>query len=195
MIASHFKNADSTQSTAAVSDSATEAELTEIDVVLDWYPNAIHTFLYYAVENGYFEDAGLEVNLITPADSIDAITFVASGKAQIGLTYPIEVIESYENELPVKALASVCALPLDCMCSLASNTDITSDITSLKGKTVGYSGTAAAEAIIRTITREAGLEDDDYELLNVGYDLVTSLTTGGVDLVIGTFMNDEFATM
>ena len=180
---------------ASVSGSASDGTLEQIDVVLDWYPNAIHTFLYYAQENGYFADEGLEVNLISPAESIDAITFVSSGRAQIGLTYPVEIVQAQENGMPVKALASVCAQQLDCMCSLASNTDITADMSSLKGKTVGYSGTSLAEATIRTITRNAGLEDSDYELLNVGYDLVTSLTTGSVDLVVGTFINDEVITM
>lgn len=180
---------------AAESESAAGGELTQIDVVLDWYPNAIHTFLYYAQENGYFEDEGLDVNLISPAESIDAITFVASGRAQIGLTYPVEIVQAVESDMPVKALASVCAGQLDCLCSLASNTDITADMATLKGKTVGYAGTSLAEATIRTITRNAGLEDSDYELLNVGYDLVTSLTTGSVDLVVGTFINDEVITM
>ena len=176
------------------SDTA-EGGLTKISVVLDWYPNAIHTFLYYAQENGYFEEEGLEVELISPAESVDAITFVSSGRAQIGLTYPVEIIQASQNDMPVKALASVCAKQLDCLCSLASNTGVTADMSSLKGKTVGYAGTALSEATIRTITRNAGLADDDYELLNVGYDLVTSLTTESVDLVVGTFINDEVVTM
>lgn len=194
--ASSTESAASSESGAS-SESSTEAsgELTEIDVVLDWYPNAIHTFLYEAIDNGYFEEAGLSVNLISPAQSVDAITFVASGKAQIGLTYPVEIAQAAESDMPVKALASVCAKQLDCLCALSSNTDITSDMTSLKGKKVGYAGTTLSEATIRTITRDAGLADDDYELIDVGFDLVTSLTTGSVDLVVGTFLNDEVVTM
>ena len=32
----------------------------ELDVVLDWYPNALHAFLYVAMEKGYYADEGLE---------------------------------------------------------------------------------------------------------------------------------------
>ena len=198
-------NTSSNSSTSAASSNTTDestssnssdnAELTDIDVVLDWYPNAIHTFLFYAQEKGYFEEEGLNVNLISPADSADSITFVASERAQIGLTYPVDIINSVEQGMPVKALASVCAKPLDCMCTLKSNTEITSDLSTLKGKTIGYSGTAISEAIVRTIAKNAGLKDDDYEMINVGYDLVTSLTTEKVDLVTGIFMNDEIPTM
>ena len=50
----------------------TEAVQTELTVLLDWYPNAVHTFLYAAEEQGYFEEAGLKVKLQTPADTNDA---------------------------------------------------------------------------------------------------------------------------
>lgn len=179
----------------AESGQEADASLTQIDVVLDWYPNAIHTFLYEAAENGYFEEEGLKVYLISPAESIDAITFVASGRAQIGLTYPVEVIQAASDGMPVEAIAAVSQKPLDCLCSLEENTGVTADMSSLKGKKVGYSGTSVSEATVRTITKNAGLADTDYELVNVGFDLVTALTTKSVDLAAGIFINDEVPTM
>ena len=183
---------------AAVSSETTAAEakeLKELDVVLDWYPNAIHSFLYEAIDNGYFEEEGLKVNLISPAESIDSITFVASGKSAIGLTYPIDIVSARANEgMPVVAIGAVAQDYLGTMCSLAE-TDITADMATLKGKKVGYSGTGAAKAQIDTITKNAGLSEGDFELINVGFDLTTSLTTKSVDLVVGPFINDEVVTM
>lgn len=182
---------------AAASESAAEGEkeLKEIDVVLDWYPNAVHTFLYEAAEKGYFADEGLKVNIISPAESIDAMTFVAAGRAEIGLTYPVDVVMAVANEkMPVKAIGAVVQDELSCMASLAS-TDITADMSSLKGKKVGHSGPAVEEAVIRTIIANAGLSEDDVEVINVGFDLTTSLTTGNTDMVVGTFINDEIVTM
>ena len=34
-------------------------ELKELDVVLDWYPNALHAFMYVAIEKG-FEMSGYD---------------------------------------------------------------------------------------------------------------------------------------
>ena len=65
----------------------------------------------------------------------------------------------------------------------------------LIGKKVGHSGPAVDEAIIRTVMKNAGLSDDDVEVLNVGFDLTTSLTTKNTDMVVGTFINDEIVTM
>ena len=38
-------------------------KLKELDVVLDWYPNALHAFMYVAIEKGYYEEEGLKVNI------------------------------------------------------------------------------------------------------------------------------------
>ena len=40
-------------------------QLEEIDVVLDWYPNAVHAFIYEAIEKGYYEEEGLKVNVLS----------------------------------------------------------------------------------------------------------------------------------
>lgn len=39
----------------------------KIKVALDWTPNAIHAGLYLALLNGWYKEAGLEVELISPA--------------------------------------------------------------------------------------------------------------------------------
>ena len=53
----------------------------KITFVLDWTPNTNHTGLYVAQEKGYFEDEGLDVEIVQPPeDGADAL--VASGKAQ-----------------------------------------------------------------------------------------------------------------
>ncbi len=188
-------SADEAKSSAADgAESTASGELTEIDVVLDWYPNAIHTFLYEAIDKGYFEEEGLKVNLISPAESVDALTFVATNRAQIGLTYPMEIIDAASTDVSVRAIGAVTQTMLSCLTTLEGS-GITEDMSTLKGKTIGYSGTAGAEAIIRTITENAGLTEDDYSLLDVGFDLTTALTTGNVDMTDGMMMNDEIVTL
>ena len=51
-------------SAAETADTQTDnKDLREVSVVLDWYPNAIHTFLYTAIERGYFAEEGLDVKI------------------------------------------------------------------------------------------------------------------------------------
>lgn len=168
--------------------------LVEMDVVLDWYPNAIHTFLYDAADKGYFEEEGIKVNLISPAESVDALTFVSSKKARIGLTYPIETVKSATTGMRVRAIGAVTQKNLSAFTTLADS-GITADLKTLKGKKVGYDGTASSEAMIRTAAGSAGLKDSDYEMVNVGFDLTTALTSGSVDITSGMMLNDEVVTM
>ena len=74
-------------------DNNTTGDLKELDVVLDWYPNALHAFMYVAMEKGYYADEGLKINIRFPSNANDAISLVAAGQADIGLYYQQDVIQ------------------------------------------------------------------------------------------------------
>ena len=82
--------------------------LTKITFVLDWTPNTNHTGLYVAIANGYFEEAGLDVEVVQPPED-GAAVLVASGKAQFGVSFQDSLAPAYvgENKLPVTAVAAV----------------------------------------------------------------------------------------
>ena len=62
-----------------------EAGLQDVNIVLDWYPNAIHAFIYEAIERGYYAEEGLNVHVQFPSNENDAISLVSAGKAEFGL--------------------------------------------------------------------------------------------------------------
>ena len=84
--------AEGAASTADSADSGSKDNLHHLTVVLDWYPNALHAFLYEAQEKGYFAEQGLDVDIQSPAGVNDAMSMVAAGKADIGLYYQQDVI-------------------------------------------------------------------------------------------------------
>ena len=156
---------------AAEATETADSDLKEIDVVLDWYPNVIHTFLYDAVDKGYFEEEGLKVNLIPPAESVDALNFVASGKAQIGISYPVDIINGDVNsDMNVRAIGAVSQDTLSVLCALKDSGIDTEDMSTLKGKKIGYSGEESAKMEAISVAKAGGLSEDDYELVNVGFD-------------------------
>lgn len=80
----------------------------KITFVLDWTPNTNHTGLYVAEKKGYFEDEGLEVEIVQPPeDGADAL--VASGKAQFGISFQDTMAPGVtgEDALPTTAVAAV----------------------------------------------------------------------------------------
>lgn len=93
---------------AQSSEPEQEKGLEKITFVLDWTPNTNHTGLYTALANGYFEDAGLDVEVVQPPDG-GAEMLVASGKAQFGVSFQDSLAPAFAGEepLPVTAVAAV----------------------------------------------------------------------------------------
>ena len=87
---------------------AQEEGMEKITFVLDWTPNTNHTGLYVAQANGYFEELGLDVEIIQPVED-SATMMVASGAADFGITCQDTMAPSIigEDALPVKAVAAL----------------------------------------------------------------------------------------
>ncbi|WP_186565332.1 ABC transporter substrate-binding protein [Lawsonibacter celer] len=182
------------QVSGAPAGGSSPAALKELDVVLDWYPNALHAFLYVAMEKGYYEEEGLKVNIRFPSNANDAISLVAAGQADIGLYYQQDVIQARaQQNVPVKSIGAVVQAPLNIVLSLAEK-EIRSP-EDLVGKTVGYAGTELSEALIRSIMAYVGADYSDVTMIDVGFDLMSSMTTGNVDATIGCLVNHEVPQM
>lgn len=164
--------------------------LKSVEVVLDWYPNAIHAFLYNAMEKGYYAEEGLDVKLRFPSNENDALSLVAAGKADIGIYYPQYIIQARADQnIPVKGIGAIVQHPLGVVTSLTEkNIKSPAD---LVGKNIGYGGSELGEAIIRTIMKNVGADSADIKLTNVGFDLMSSMTTGNVDATVGCMINHE----
>jgi putative hydroxymethylpyrimidine transport system substrate-binding protein len=170
------------------------AQLETVDVVLDWYPNAVHAFLYEAMDKGYFEQEGLQVNLLFPSNSTDPLTMTAAGKADIGFYYQEDTIIAKANEgVPVKVLGAVVQEPISVVASLKDK-EITQPA-DLVGKTIGYSGTHFGELAVEQMLQTVGATAEDVELIDVGFDLMSAMTTGNVDATYGCFINHEIPAL
>lgn len=83
-------------------------ENNKITIVLDWTPNTNHTGIFVAQAKGYFEEAGLDVEIVQPPEG-GAETLVASGKAQFAVSFQDTIAPAFigDDALPVTAVAAV----------------------------------------------------------------------------------------
>lgn len=162
----------------------------KISVMLDWYPNAVHSYLYVAEEKGYFAEEGLDVEFQFPANPTDPLTLAASDKITMGMYYQPDVIMAKANEdIPIKSVAAVVREPLN---HVVYNTD--NPINSpkeLEGEKVGYPGIPINEALVKTIVEHDGGDYDQVEMVNVEFELGASLISEQVAAVSGMFVNHE----
>lgn len=93
---------------AGCGSSAENTGLEKVSFVLDWTPNTNHTGIYVAQEMGYFEEAGLEVEIVQPPED-SSVALVASGKADFSISFQDSLAAALagEDAMPVTAVAAV----------------------------------------------------------------------------------------
>ncbi|SDZ24178.1 putative hydroxymethylpyrimidine transport system substrate-binding protein [Evansella caseinilytica] len=183
------KNAGDASDTDA-EKKAPAGEQAEIDIMLDWYPNAVHSYLYVAMENGYFEEEGLEVTIQFPANPTDPINLAAAGKITLGITYQPDVVTARANQnVPVKSIAAIVRSPLNHTIFL-EDSDIQTPA-DLAGKKVGYPGIPLNEALIKTMVLSDGGDPAEVSMIDIGFELGTSIVSKQVDAVTGAYINHE----
>ncbi len=166
---------------------------TKITVLLDWFINPDHAPLIIAKEKGYFQEQGLDVIFVAPANPNDPPKIVAAGKADIAVSYQHQHQLQVDQGLPLVRIATLVATPLNSLVVLADS-DIKT-MADLKGKTIGYSVGGFETVLLGVMLAEAGLTLSDVTLVNVNFSLSPSLFTGKTDAVIGAFRNFELNQM
>src|SRR5690625_7252657 len=165
-------------------------ETNKVSIMHDWYTNAVHSYLYVAEEKGYFEEEGIDVEFQFPANPTDPLTLAASGKITMGLYYQPDVIMAKANEdIPVKAVAAIVREPLNHV--VYRSDDPIKSPKELELKQVGYPGMPINESLVKTVVEHDGGDYEQVEMINVEFELGSSLISEQVDAVSGMFVNHE----
>ena len=162
-------------------------------VILDWFVNPDHGPIIIAQENGYFSEAGLDVEIIAPADPSDPPKMVAAGKADLAVSYQPQLHMQTAEGMPLVRVGTLVGTPLNCLLVLKDGP--IKKISNLKGKKVGFSVAGVDEAVLKQMLSHNGLKMNDVSLVNVNWSLSPSLMSKQVDAVIGAFRNFELNQM
>ncbi|MFB5266279.1 ABC transporter substrate-binding protein [Paenibacillus enshidis] len=96
------------EATAGTAGSAGESgKLTAVTQVTNWFAQAEHGGLYAAKEQGYYEEAGLDMTIQPGGPQVSPTQIVASGKAQFGLTTADQLLVAREQGIPLVAIATI----------------------------------------------------------------------------------------
>ncbi|MCH7323890.1 ABC transporter substrate-binding protein [Solibacillus sp. MA9] len=170
-----------------------QSELEKISIMLDWYPNAVHSALYVAKEKGYFEEQGLDVEIQMPADTNDPLKLAATGKVDLAISYQSQVVQSRAEGIPVVSVAAYVRHSLDSI-MMKKETGINSP-KDLEGKSVGYPSTVITEAVIKTMVEHDGGDFSKVKMTDVGWDLIPAVATDKVDAIGGGYINHELVLL
>ena len=160
-----------------------------LSLSLDWYPNPDHAGIFTAKDAGFFQDAGLDVDIETPTDPALPIKLVAAGKVDLALSYEPEVLLAREQGLDVVAVGAVVNQPLTSMMWLKKSK--VKRVADLKGKTVSTAGIPYQDAYLKTILDRAGLTESQVNNVAVGQGLLPSIVSGKAQATLGPYWNIE----
>ena len=112
MAAAACGEGDDNDTTAAPSGdtgttAAAPAELTPINLQLQWFAQAQFAGYYAAVDQGFYEDEGLDVTILEGAVEIVPQQVVASGQAEFGLAWVPKALLSNEEDAGLVNIAQV----------------------------------------------------------------------------------------
>lgn len=164
-------------------------KLQKVSLMLDWYPNAVHSFLFVAEEKGYFKEQGLEVDIQMPADTNDPLKLVAADQIDMAMSYQPQVLVARSEDIPVQSFGAIVRHPLNQLMvpadgSIQSPKD-------LAGKTIGYPSIPLDEAIIQTMVEADGGNAEKVKMVDIGWDLIPAMATKKTDALIGGYINHE----
>lgn len=137
----------------------------KVSVVLDWSPNTNHTGLYVAKEKGFFEEEGLDVDIIMPGEA-GSDQLVGSGKSEFGVSYQESVTEARVQDVPIVSLAAVIQHNTSGFASLKEK-NITSP-KDFEGKTYGGWGAPLEKAVLASLMEMSNADIEKVDIVNMG---------------------------
>ncbi len=157
-------------------------------VVLDFTPNAVHTGIYAAEAEGFYEAAGIDLHVQVPGESTDAPKLLAAGRTDFAILDITDLGIADENGLELVGLMPIVQRPLAAV--LARRDGPVKRPRDLDGHTVGVTGLPSDTAVVDSEVSADGGDPAGVDEVTIGFNAVASLAAGRVDAATG-FWNAE----
>src|SRR5215208_7703743 len=148
-------------------------------LVLDFQPNAVHSGIYAAQANGFFEDGGVDLTIREPSSPADSAKLLESGRADFAVMDINDFGIARERGIDLVGIAAIVQRPLASVIARDRNEIRTPG--DLAGKTVGVTGVPSDDAVLDTVLRSGGVDPGDVHRVTIGFNAVADLAAGKVD--------------
>lgn len=164
----------------------------KIKIGLEWFLNPDHLPIIIGMEKGWFEDAGLIIELIEPREHYDAVTQLNNGNIDIAITEPLHLVEDRAAGEDVIGFARFLHTNGGVMYVKNKGIDRPRD---LIGKRIQHHGASdpCGLSIVQTMAANDGAPctADDFILVNNGFFHSEALANDEADAATLIFKNIE----
>lgn len=172
-------------------DGRSPEEPRKATVVLDYLPNAVHAGIYQAKAAGYYEEEGIDLEVISPTSTSDTVRLVSAGKADFGLADGIDLATQVSRGRGVRGLMAVLRKPAGGLITAARGGPRTP--ADLAGQTVGLTGAPSDRAVFETIVETAGGDPTLSSTVVIGFNGVQALSADRITAFTGYIPEDATA--
>ena len=145
-------------------DDAESGEKTKVSFVLDYTPNTNHTGLYVALDQGYFADEGLEVEIVQPPeDGADAL--IGAGGANLGISYQDYIANNLASDQPMPYSAVAAVIQHNTSGIMSRAEDGITHPAAMEGHTYATWNMPVEQATVRQCVEADGGNWDNVELV------------------------------
>ncbi len=152
-----------------------------LSVALDWTPNTNHVGLYVAQSMGWFEEAGLDVDILPYTDTSSG-TLIATGVAEFGILSAVGFHSQRATGADMTVVLAVVQHETGRLVFNGEREDIQRPA-DLDGMIYAGFGSAWEEALISTIIRNDGGEGV-FDTVTLGTSAYEALANGRVDFTL-----------
>lgn len=157
--------------------------LTHLTFVLDWTPNTNHTGLYAAIDQGYFAQEGLEVEVVQPPED-GAELMVAAGQAQFGVSAQGNLADALSGDSPMPITAVAAVLQHNTAGIISRKGEGMDRPKGMEGHKYATWDRAVEKAVLRQVVEKDGGDFDQVELIpSTAADAVSALESRSVDAI------------
>jgi NitT/TauT family transport system substrate-binding protein/putative hydroxymethylpyrimidine transport system substrate-binding protein len=161
-------------------------------LVLDFTPNAVHTGIYAARAQGFYREAGVDLQINQPGESTDAPKLLAAGRTDFAILDIHDLGIAREQGLDLVGVAPIVQRPLAAVIARADRG--ISSPRDLEGRSVGVTGLPSDEAVVDSEVSADGGDPERVDEVTIGFNAVASLAAGRVDAATA-FWNAEGVTL
>ncbi|MFW6070465.1 MAG: ABC transporter substrate-binding protein [bacterium] len=185
------ENGQSSEEVQATPDAGGEEEseeLVSIQLPMAYIPDPQFAPFYVAVERGYYEEAGFEVEFDYSFET-DGIALVGAGELPFAIVSGEQVILARAQQLPVVyVMAWYQDFPISVVSRESAGIEAPSD---LEGRTVGIPGFFGASYVGYVgLLSAAGVDAEAVEAEEIGFTQLEALLNDRVEAVVG-YTNNE----